>query len=240
MNMPAESEEPVARKPSKCRILIVDDHPLMREGLSMLIQSQRNLEICGKAGDAAEALRLVEASVPDVAVIDIFLPGPIDGIQLTRTILASHPEVKVLILSMLDDVIYVQRALKAGASGYVTKAEVSSVILDAIRTVWSGGTSSSIDVPEQPPQPEVRRRRGRPKRHVWGISALTNRELELLELFGRGFSRTEVAERMHISVKTVEAHRAHIRTKLWLKSANELGRYAMRWVERAEGGSLAP
>jgi len=215
---------------STCRVLIVDDHPILRDGLSRLIQSEKDLVLCGQAEDAAAALRQIEADPPDVAVVDIFLPGSTNGIELTKAILAVRPNVKVLILSMHDDAIYVERALKAGASGYVTKQEVSHVILDAIRKVRAGGTYAGGRASSVPPPAGsgvVAERKG------LGINALTDRELELLEMFGRGFSRSQIADRLRLSVKTVEAHREHIRTKLGLKSSGELLRYALRWLERA-------
>jgi len=211
--------------------MVVDDHPLMREGLSLLIQSEKDLVISGQAEDATEALRKMETDVPDVAVIDIFLPGSTNGIELTKSLLAAHPKVRVLILSMHDDAIYVERAFKAGARGYVTKAEVSRVILDAIRTVWAGATYISQRV-SAPPRTLTEQTTG--AQDGWGVGKLTDRELELLELLGRGFSRSQIAERLHLSVKTVEAHRGNIRTKLGLKSSGELMRYAMQWIERAQ------
>jgi len=229
MKTPAPSADQGTAAEPQCRILIVDDHPLLRDGLSRLIQSERDLVLCGQAEDAADALRRIEADPPDVAVIDIFLHGSTNGIELTKTILARYPRVKVLILSMHDDATYVERAFKAGASGYVTKQEVSRVILDAIRTVRSGGTFTSQGIsglPPAGPEPAAARQKRR------GIEALTDRELELLELLGRGFSRAQIADRLHLSVKTVEAHRQNLRAKLGLKSSGELMRYSLRWIER--------
>ncbi|MEI6148959.1 MAG: response regulator transcription factor [bacterium] len=228
--MTARSKDPGTALAPTCRIMVVDDHPLMREGLSLLIQSEKDLVICGQAEDAADAMRKMEADVPDVAVIDILLPGSTNGIELTKALLATHPEVKVLILSMHDDAIYVERAFSAGARGYVTKAEVSRVILDAIRTVLAGRTYVSQRV-SVPPLARIEQTSGSQK--GWGVVTLTDREMELLELLGRGFSRSQIAERLHLSVKTVEAHRFNIRTKLGLKSSSELMRYALKWVERS-------
>lgn len=215
----------------KCRILIVDDHPLLRDGLSRLIQSEQDLVLCGQAENAVVAMRQIEASAPDVAIVDIVLPGSSDGIELTKNILAVRPEVKVMILSMHDDAVYVERAFKAGARGYVTKQEVSRVILSAIRTVWSGGTYTSQRVQTMPYARLVASKPG--ARASWGIGGLTNRERELLEMLGRGLTRTQIAERLGLSVKTVEAHREHMRTKLKLKTSAELLRYAIKWMERA-------
>ena len=232
MKKSARSKDPGAAPAPTCRILVVDDHPLLRDGLSRLIQSEKDLVICGQAEDAADALRQMEADAPDVAVVDIFLPGSTNGIELTKTIVAVHPEVKVLILSMHDDAIYVERALKAGACGYVTKAEVTRVILDAIRTVWGGQTYISQRVQASP---RARSKGTAGEQDGWGVGALTDRELEVLELLGRGFSRSQIADQLHLSVKTIETHRTNIRTKLGLKSSSELARYALKWIERAEG-----
>ena len=231
MKTSSESEKPDAAPARKCRILVVDDHPLLQGGLARLIESEPDLAIWGLAGTAADALALMAKDAPDVAVIDIFLPGATNGIELPKQLLASHPRVKVLILSMHDDPIYVERALKAGARGYVTKAEVSRVILDAIRGIWSGGTYLSPGVSAAPDARPVRAA-GTPRR--WGLDALTDRELELLELFGRGFSRSQIAGRLCLSVRTIESHREHMRRKLGLESAGELARYALKWIESAE------
>jgi len=232
MTEPTTETKPIR----KCRILIVDDHPLMREGLCRLVESEPDLSVWGQAGNAADARLLLEDGAPDVAVVDIVLPGITNGIQLTSSIRAVRPEVKVLILSMHDDVTYMERAYRAGAKGYVTKMEVASVMLDAIRTVWSGG--------EYFTRPFARQAGETPEGSAdvpagWGMGKVSGREMEVVELIGRGFVRRQIAERLGISVKTVEAHREHIRRKLGLRSASDLTRYSIKWCERRAGSGPA-
>jgi len=234
------SEEVVQGKaadpaPRKCRILIVDDHPLMREGLAKLIESEPDMEIWGQAGNAPDARVLLEKGAPDVALVDIVLPGATNGIELTSAIVALRPDVKVLILSMHDDDTYVLRAVRGGASGYVTKSEVASVILGAIRAVWRGRSYFSRPLPQETapetPEPEV------DPKDRFGVGKLTRRESLVLELLGRGLTRAQIAEHMRIQVKTVEAHREHMRRKLGLTSSHELLRYAIRKFDQRSAPS---
>jgi DNA-binding NarL/FixJ family response regulator len=207
----------------------------MREGLCKLIEAEPDMVIWGQVGNAPDALFLLEKGVPDVALVDIVLPGSSSGIELTTSILASYPDVKVLILSMHDDSTYVQRAYTVGASGYVTKSEVAGVILQAIRTVW-GGRKYFTRAHLRQEVPESSETEKKPKSR-YGGGKLTRRELLALELIGRGLTRKQIAERMSIELKTVEAHREHMRTKLGLRSAHELLRYAIRKFDDSAQGS---
>ena len=216
-------------------VLLVDDHPILRDGLAQLIGYQDDLDVCGQADDASSALRKIETLKPDLALVDIYLQGA-NGIDLTKSIRAMFPHVKVLVLSMHDEAVYAQRALHAGALGYVMKQEVSSTILDAIRTVLRGDRYLSERMTAQVLNQMLDGGRGTVQDVGLPIDKLSDRELEIFELFGNGRNRSEIAGQLCLSVKTVEAHRANIRQKLQIKDANDLVRQATFWVEK-EGKS---
>lgn len=209
-------------------VLLVDDHPILREGLAQVIANAADLTVCGQAATSTEALALIEQTPPDIAVVDIFLEGS-NGIELTKAIRDRWPQVKVLILSMHDESVYALRALRAGAMGYVMKQEVSGTILTAIRRILAGGRHFSAEVEAAVRLDELEGRSRADADNV--LSLLTDREIEIFELFGHGHTRTEIASRLNVSVKTVEAHREHIKDKLRLKDATDLIRRAMLWVE---------
>jgi DNA-binding NarL/FixJ family response regulator len=225
--MPTETHNS-ALPPPQARILLVDDHPILRDGLAQVIANAPDLAVCGQAATDAEALAAIESSPPDLAVVDIFLESS-NGIELTKIIRERWPRVKVLILSMHDEMVYALRAHRAGAKGYVMKQEVSATILTAIRSVLAGERHFSPDV-EAAIRREAAEGRDRPEPENV-LEVLTDRELEVFELFGRGLTRTEIAARIKVSVKTVEAHREHIKEKLKLRDATDLIRRAMLWVE---------
>lgn len=212
------------RDERKIRILIVDDHPIVRDGLALMMSGQPDLEVCGQAGNATDAMAQAGILCPDVALVDVFLEGS-NGIELTKTLVSRHADLKVLVLSMHDEDVYAERAIRAGAHGYVMKQQASRTILDAIRAVVAGKEFVSERVAER-----LRSSGRRPHRQL-PIEKLSDRELEVFELLGHGLDRHEVAERLHISVKTVEAHRAGIRGKLGLDSSAEILRQALMWVE---------
>jgi DNA-binding NarL/FixJ family response regulator len=216
------------------RILLVDDHPILRDGLAQMIANTTDLTVCAEAANAAAALEAIQREQPDLAVVDVFLDGS-NGIELTKTIGARWPTVKVLILSMHDELVYAQRAIQAGALGFVMKQEVSATILDAIRTVLSGrlhvssAVAAALAVAPPPGQPNASRGDS--------VDALSDRELEIFELLGRGWSRGRIAAALQVSVKTIESHREHMKKKLRLEDANELTRRALFWVEsQGRGG----
>lgn len=211
------------------RILLVDDHPLLRDGLRLLIDDVPDMEVCGEASNADEAVEAMERTSPDLAVVDIFLPGR-NGIELTKTLCRRWPDTRVLILSMHDESIYARRALRAGAMGYVMKQEVSKTIVDAVRTVLKGKRYMSAHIAAELARDIVS---GSDKKSASGVNLLSDRELEIFERFGRGLTRSEIAERLGVSVKTVEAHRQNIREKLKIKDATDFLRRATLWVEDA-------
>lgn len=212
----------------KAGVLLVDDHPLLRDGLAQLIGDAPDLMVCGQAADAAEAMLAIERLKPDLAVVDIFLPGT-NGIELTKRIREVHPKVKVLILSMHDEGLYARRALRAGALGYVMKQEASKTILDGIRAVLKGERYVSRRMAEDL-LGEAVGDTAKPEAQSIG-QALSDRELEIFELFGHGHNRNDIACKLNVSVKTIEAHRQNIREKLRIRDATEFMRQAMQWVQ---------
>ena len=213
---------------SRKRIFLVDDHPLVREWLGHLINRQTDLVLCGEAGDASEAMREIRRRAPDAVVVDISLGGS-SGIELVTEIKLAFPKIAVLVLSMHEDSTYVERALRAGALGYVAKRETTAKIVAAIRQVLRGQYFLSGPLALAITRKYVER----PARV--GLSPaerLSNRELEVFEMLGRGFETRRVAEELHISMKTVQAYCARIKEKLQLNSATELLREAILWDQR--------
>jgi len=211
----------------KKKIIIVDDHPLMRKGLSLILESEPDLEICGQAAKAEEALHLLDELNPDMAIVDVSLPG-MSGLELTKHMLALKPEMIVLIISRHDEVLYAERAIRAGARGYVMKRVASDVILKAVRRVLNGGIYVSDEINERL---LLGMASGHKRLTQSPLEILSDRELEVFELTGRGLGTREIAEKLYLSVKTVESYRARIKTKLNLSNANELVLHAVQWVE---------
>ncbi len=213
--------------PSKRRLLILDDHPMMREGLAQLINNEPDLTVCGQAGTAGEGLKMVEALKPDLLLADISLPDK-SGIEVIKDSLALHPEIPVLVISMHDETLYAERILRAGARGYIMKQEGGQKLMGAIRKVLGG----QIYVSEKISSKILESLSGRTQQPVrTAMQNLSDREFEVLQLLGQGKGTGEIAKHLHLSAKTVEAHRANIKRKLELKTGPELVRYAVRWVE---------
>jgi DNA-binding NarL/FixJ family response regulator len=210
--------------------LVVDDHPVFRQGLVALIRSNERYQVCAEAGTAAESLAALEKCVPDIALIDISLVGQ-SGLDLVKTLKAAHPEMTVLIISMHDEVVYAERALKAGARGYVMKQEAASVMLDAIETVLSGKIFVSAVMRDRLLETMFTRRE---ETEAPSVERLSDRELEVLELIGQGYGVAETAKVMNLSVKTVNAHRDHIKEKLRIVGAGALRRFAVKWVQNRD------
>ena len=213
-------------KSAKKRIVIVDDHPLFRKGLEQLINSSDDaFAICGEAGDAAEGMTVIRQLKPDLAIVDLSLPGA-NGIELIKNIRAEFQKLPVLILSMHDESLYALRALRAGAQGYVMKQEALENVINAIREVLAGRPYLSHDMSAKL---ITNFAKGSDQTNV--TDKLSDRELEILELIGKGRDVHEIAEALHISAKTVETHRAHIKEKLNLKNARQVTRFAVQWLE---------
>lgn len=208
------------------RIVIVDDHPIVREGLVARIARQRDLEVCGEAEDVADALDVVKNTNPDLVIVDLSLKSG-QGLDLIKKIKARSAETKMLVSSMYDEALYAERALRAGALGYVNKQEMSEKIIDAIRQVLDGKIYLSPYMTERLLQRAVG---AVPQLQQSPIETLSNRELEIFKMIGKGMTTRSIAEDLHLSVKTVETHRENIKAKLDLPNSAELSREAVRWV----------
>jgi len=211
----------------KKRILVVDDHPMMRQGLAQLISAEPDLAICGEAENAEYALTSLSALKPDLVLVDISLPGK-NGLELIKDFQAIQPGQAVLVISMHDESLYAERVLRAGGRGYIMKQEGGKKLIQAIRQVLDG----KIYVSEKISADILEIFSGRrPGIESSPVEKLTDREFEVFQLVGQGKGTREVSEKLHLSVKTVEVHRANIKTKLQLKSASELMRFAVQWSE---------
>jgi DNA-binding NarL/FixJ family response regulator len=211
----------------KHRIFLVDDHPIVRTGLRLLIGQEDDLEVCGEAGSYAEALSAILHEKPDVAVIDISLDGA-NGIDLLRQVQKQIPATQVLVLSMHDESLYAERAMRAGARGYLMKQQKPETALNAIRTVLTGNMYLSDRVKSQMVKELVDGTGAASAKS--GIEKLSDRELEIFQMLGAGYTVRDVAGRLSLSVKTVETHRDHIRLKLRLRNSTEVLHHAIRWV----------
>jgi DNA-binding NarL/FixJ family response regulator len=209
------------------RILLVDDHPVLRKGLARLIDSKREFAICGEAGEANEALNLIRKSRPDLVIADIGLPG-INGIDLTKMIRREFPKLAVLILSMHEEPLYAVRALRAGAGGYIVKQDALENISTAVRNVLRGQRYISPVIANQLiTKPGVRPEM---QNNDDPMAVLSDRELEIFELIGKGHEVRGIADALGLSPKTVETHRTHIKTKLKVKNAQQVRRFAVQWA----------
>jgi len=206
------------------RILIVDDHPLVRTGFAQLIGDTYDLEVCGEAGNMADALDLVNSLKPDLAIIDLSLAGG-SGLDLIEHIKARDSDLLMLVASMHDEALYAERVLSAGARGYINKQEAQDLIIQAIRQVLAGKVYLSKPMTERMLSGMVA---GKAVKR--DIESLSNRELQVFEMIGQGTSTGKMAEHLNLSVKTIESHQAHIKKKLGLSSAHELTHRAVRWV----------
>jgi DNA-binding NarL/FixJ family response regulator len=211
----------------RARVLIVDDHPAVREALALRIGRQGDLEVCGEAADTGEALRLVADTQPDVAVVDISLKTG-NGINLIKRIKCRNDRVRMLVWSMHGETHYAERALRAGALGYINKDHATDKIIDAIRRVLAGKVYLSDAMVEKMLQRAVGGHRPDDTRSP--LDALADRELEVFRLIGKGVKTNEIAKRLHLSVKTIETYRDRIRHKLDLSDGTELAHYATQWV----------
>lgn len=224
------STKKAAVAPARKRLLILDDHPMMREGLAQLINNESDLSVCGEAGTGREALTLVEKVRPQLVLADISLPDT-NGLEIIKDMHALHPGLAVLVISMHEESIYAERALRAGARGYIMKQEGGKKLMEAIRRVLGG----QIYVSEKMSASLLESLAGQSAKGKSPIGQLSDREFEVLQLLGQGKGTREIAEQLHLSVKTVDAHRANIKRKLALKTGPELVRYAVRWVETQRG-----
>jgi DNA-binding NarL/FixJ family response regulator len=211
----------------KKQVYLVDDHPIVRQGLIKLIEQESGLEVCGEAGSVVEALEDLKKLGPDVILVDISLENS-NGLELIKMVDDLGMQIPMLVLSMHDESLYAEHALRAGASGYVMKQAASNTLIQAIEKVLEGEIYVSKAMSSQMLKLAFRSS-GEDTRT--GAETLSLRELEVFELIGRGNSTREIAEQLHLSVKTIETYRAHIKDKLQLRSGTELMQHAIHWVE---------
>lgn len=215
-----------ATETHRARILIVDDHPLVRSGLRLLIDCESDLVVCGEAADANEAMRLLESQKPDLMIVDLSLKES-SGLELIKRIKIRNAEMKILVSSMFEESLYAERVLGAGALGYVHKQEGMERVVEAIRCVLSGRVWLSTAMSDR----MLRKMTASPAPPTQSaVHTLSDRELEVFELIGRGRSTNDIAKQLHLSVKTVETHREKIKAKLGLASGPELTRTAIQWI----------
>jgi DNA-binding NarL/FixJ family response regulator len=211
--------------PAKKRILVVDDHPIVRQGLALLINREADLLVCGEAEDAMGAMHVLASAKPDVLIVDLSLSGP-DGLDLLKNIRTTHPSLPVLILSMHDELIYAERALRAGANGYIMKQVATEKVLVAVRRILAGEIYVSDRIANRMLRHYIT---GSGTTRRSSIAELSDRELEVFRLIGEGHGTRQIAEELHISIKTVESYQAHIKDKLSLRSSRELMQHAIQW-----------
>jgi DNA-binding NarL/FixJ family response regulator len=226
-NLTTQSQTPAQQVK---RLLLVDDHPIMRHGLAQLIRSEPGLDVCAEAGNARDGLSAVAQCQPDLVVIDLTLPDK-NGLELLKDIQAMHPGTLCLVLSMHDEEMYGERTLRAGARGYIMKEVAADHLITAVKKVLGGG----IYVSDSMASRMLEQVSGQRAKAAAGIDTLTDRELEVLEMIGRGVATKNIASKLSISARTVEAHRAHIKEKLAITDGAALVRYAVQWVEQREG-----
>ena len=209
------------------RILIVDDHPIMRKGLAGTIESELGFEVVGQLESAEQALKVYGSLEVDLMIVDVSLPG-MNGIELVKNIIFQNPDQKILILSRPEESLYAERALRAGAKGYLMKFEPADVLMKAIRKVLNNGIFVSDEIGEKL---LVNAMQGKKELTGSPIEVLSDRELEVYELIGKGQSSQEIAERLHLAPKTIETYRSRIKEKLNYKNSTEMMYHAVKWVE---------
>ena len=202
------------------RIVLVDDHPLVRDGLAARLAGEPDLTICGQAADADAALELIRATRPDLAIVDVALRNG-SGLELVKALSADGAGPRILVISVYEEELFAERLLRAGAHGYLNKQELHGSVLEAVRSVLAGQIYRGSAPEAQPPGPR--------RRAVFGLERLSDRELQIFERIGRGGGTREIATELGVSVHTVESHREHIRSKLGLRSGAELLRAALIW-----------
>ncbi len=215
------------------RIYLVDDHPMMREGLTRLIEETGGWELCGFAETSSKALEQIPQLKPDLVTLDISLPDK-NGLEVIKDLLALMPEVRILVFSMHDEMLYAERVMRAGAKGYLMKGEPTEALTQAIQSILEGDVYLSNTASNH----LLKNLSGTKSQAQFGLDRLTDRELEVFELIGRGKNTSQIAEHLHISPKTVDAHRANMKTKLGLPDAPALMRGAVLWIEHGmnDGG----
>ena len=212
-----------------CNVIIIDDHPLFSRGLSQLIETQKDYKVIGMAKDRNEALTLLDTTTPDLAIVDLNL-GQEDGLELIKDIIIIHPQTKILVLSMHDERFYAERAIKAGAKGYIMKEEAESQVINAIKTVNSG----EIYLSENEKNRIKELAQGNESGELSDlISSLSDRQLQIFTLVGKGLGTVEIAKKLNLSIKTIDTHKENIKGKLHCASSAELRQMAIEWTNTA-------
>lgn len=230
--MPAIPPETEGHSDQRRSILIVDDHPMLRRGLASLIESEPDLTVCGEAATRTAALDAIRASPPDLVIVDLML-GDSHGLDLVKDMKIRHPEIPALVLSMHDEALYAERSLRAGARGYVTKQELDDTLLTAIQRVLAGDIYMSGKLQARFVADFIA---GHTLKTRSAFDGLSDRELEVFRLIGQGRGTRQIAEALHLSIKTIECHREHLKQKLRLESGAELAQRATQWVENELAG----
>jgi DNA-binding NarL/FixJ family response regulator len=208
------------------KILLVDDHPVVRKGLKSILEEETGYSICGEAEDGNTAIRIIADTEPDLVIVDIELKGNIDGIELVAAIKSRFPKITVLVMSMDDGTLYAERSIKAGARGYIAKAEAAENIIAAIESVMENRIYLSSSISNKIAT-----------KHIYGsaengkveVNLLSSREFEIFQLIGKGYKRNEIAKRLNININTIESHRRKIREKLSIENSSELTKIAVQW-----------
>jgi DNA-binding NarL/FixJ family response regulator len=223
-----ESKTDPRDRTSVKKIVIVDDHPILRKGLSMLINQEADLAVAGEAGDARRAMEVIENIKPDMVIVDISLPG-VDGVELIKNIKLKYGDLPALVVSMHDEALFAERALRSGARGYIMKQEAVEKVLVAIRRILAGEIFVSSAIATKMLEKLVE---GESKNAASPLDLLSDRELSVFQLIGRGMGTRQIAEELHLSVKTIESYRSHIKEKLRLTSGMDLLTYAIQWTHK--------
>jgi DNA-binding NarL/FixJ family response regulator len=219
----------MAKKNETIQVMIIDDHPVVRMGMKKIIEMEKDMRVCGEAADANKAINLIVKmkKKPDIVIVDISLEGEISGIDLIKAIKSRYSNIKTIVLSMYDETMYAERAIRAGARGYVPKKEASATIVNALRTIMKGEIYLSDSISRT-----IIGKLLHGSSDVIGTSvdALTNREIQVFELIGNGYGTSEIAKKLNLSINTIESHKRNIKEKLGLRNGAELTKTAIQWV----------
>jgi len=219
-------ERDTAKDVAKVQVFLVDDHPVVRQGIAMLIDQEADMCVCGEADNAETAVRMINEQKPDLAIVDLSLKDS-SGLELIKDLQVRDPQVKVLVLSMHDEAFYAERVLRAGARGYMTKDEGTEKVVEGIRMLLNG----EVYVSDRVASKMIGKLIGGRGASWSKIDGLTDRELEVFELIGTGLGTREIAGKLHVSIKTIESHREHMKEKLGIANATELLKYAVQWMQ---------
>lgn len=209
------------------KIVLVDDHPVVRKGLKSILEEDAGFTVCGEAEDANTAIKVVSETEPDLVIVDIELKGNIDGIELVSAIKVRFPQIKMLVMSMDDGTLYAEKSIKAGAKGYIAKAEAAENIMSAIEAVMDNKIYLSNSISNKIATKHIY---GTQDNRKLDIHLLSGRELEVFQLIGKGYKRNEIAKRLNININTMESHRRKIREKLSIENSSELTKIAVQYA----------